>query len=227
MQLLNEDIGVKVHPTGRIRRHNHHWNIAVSRFAAVLLPAVAALSLVAPDANAVPDKKLDDNLAALWTTVLQTPSAQNPFFSDDGGCYDLGRGTVAPFGAHGAKSCTVKPGTKIFVAASTVECSTFEGNGTTDAVLRDCASQGDVQVAPSVTVDGQSLSVNEVETPLLNIILPEDNILGAQAGPGLSVAHGWAALLHPLTPGEHEIVIDTSTPDHIITTITVDPAISS
>jgi hypothetical protein len=40
-----------------------------------------------------------------------------------------------------ADSCTVKPGTKIFVAASSVECSTFEGNGTTEAELRACAEQ--------------------------------------------------------------------------------------
>ena len=37
----------------------------------------------------------------------------------------------------------------------------------------------DVQVAPTVTVDGKSVPVTEVETPLLNIILPADNIFGA------------------------------------------------
>ena len=37
----------------------------------------------------------------------------------------------------GVESCTVKPGTKIFVAASSVECSTFEEIGAADAELRD------------------------------------------------------------------------------------------
>ena len=36
----------------------------------------------------------------------------------------------------------------------------------------------DVQVAPTVTVDGKSVPVTEVETPLLNITLPADNIFG-------------------------------------------------
>ena len=63
--------------------------------------------------------------------------------------------------ANGVESCTVKPGTKIFVAASSVECSTFEGNGTTYAALRTCAEQGDVQQAPSVTVDDKSVPVTE------------------------------------------------------------------
>ena len=68
----------------------------------------------------------------------------------------------------------------------------------------------DVQVAPTVTVDGKSVPVTEVETPLLNIVLPADNIFGLPAGgrQGLSVGHGWVTLLHPLTPGTHAIVID-------------------
>ena len=107
---------------------------------------------VAP-ASAAPAKKLESNLAALWTTVLETPSAQNSFGSGGSAfaCFDLG-GTVAPLGPTGAESCTVKPGTKVFVAANTFECSTFDGDhpgfGTTEAELRACARQNDVQVAP-------------------------------------------------------------------------------
>jgi hypothetical protein len=108
----------------------------------------------------------------------------------------------------GVESCTVRPGTKIFVAAFSVECSTFEGNGNTDGELRLCARQMDVQVAPTVTLDGNSVPVSEVETRLLNIVLPRDNLFGLPAGTqGLSVAHGWVALLHPLTPGTHTIVL--------------------
>jgi hypothetical protein len=204
---------------------DHGWEIAVSRLAAVLLLAAVALGLVAPAANAVPEKKLDANLAALWTTVLQTPAPQNPFGSGDpaSACLNLG-GTVAPFGPSSAESCTVKPGTKIFVAASSVECSTFEGNGTAEAQLRACARETDVTVAPSVTLDGRSLPVNEVETRLLNIVLPHNNIFGQPAGTtGLSVGHGWAVLLHPLTPGTHTIVIDGPAVPSITTRIIVKP----
>ena len=114
--------------------------VALSRLTRILLLVAVALCLGAPTAGAVPAKKLDNNLAALWTTILETPSAQNPFGTGGAAfaCFDLG-GTVAPFGPGGVESCTVKPGTKIFVAASSVECSTFEGNGTTDAELRTCA----------------------------------------------------------------------------------------
>jgi hypothetical protein len=156
--------------------------------------------------------------------VLQTPSAQNSFGSGGAGaaCWNL-RHTVAPFGPSGVASCTVKPGTKIFVAASSFECSTFEGNGTTDAALRQCARESDVQVAPTVTIDGKSVPVAEVETRLLNIVLPPDNIFSLPPGTqGLSVGHGWVALLHPLRPATHTIVIQIGT-STITTTISVKP----
>jgi hypothetical protein len=195
--------------------------VAVSRNTRILLLAAIALFAAAPAASASPANKLDDHLAVLWTTVLETPSAQNPFGSGGSafGCFNIG-GTVAPFAPISVDSCTVKPGTKVFVTAHSVECSTFEGNGATDAELRTCAKQGDLQVAPTVTVDGTTVQVAEVETPLLEIVLPAGNVFDKPAGTeGLSVGHGWVALLHPLTPGTHTIVIGTS----VTTTIIVEP----
>jgi hypothetical protein len=199
--------------------------VALSRLTRILL-LVAALCLGAPTAGAdAATPPLDDNLAALWTKVLQTPKPQNPFKNSSGAaftCVDLGGGTLAPFGPAGAKTCTVKRGTKIFVAANTVECSTFEGNGTTDAELRTCAEQGDVHLAPIVTVDGKSVPVTEVETPLLNIVLPDKNVFGQPAGTtGQSVAHGWVTLVQPLTPpGSHEIHIVITNNDGTVSDIT-------
>jgi hypothetical protein len=199
--------------------------VGMFRLVVVLSLAAVTLGLAAPAASAAPPSvKIDADLTALWTKVLETPSAQNSFGTggEAFGCWSLG-GTVAPFGPNGVASCTVKPGIKLFVAASSFECSTFEGNGSTEAQLRNCARQMDVQVAPSVTVDGQSVPVTEAETRLLNIVLPADNIFGLPAGTtGLSVGHGWVALLHPLTPGTHTIVIDGSAPG-ITTTIIVKP----
>jgi hypothetical protein len=195
----------------------------VSRIARILLlAAIALLTQVPAAARAESTKKLDDYLSSLWTTVLETPSAENPFGTGgaDFACFNLG-GTVAPFAPGGVESCTVKPGTRLFVVAASVECSTFEDNGTTDAELRTCARDADAQVAPAVTIDGRTVPIAEVETPLLNIILPADNIFGPTETPGLSVAHGWVALLHPLTPGTHTVFIDVD--DGITTEIVVQP----
>jgi hypothetical protein len=196
----------------------------VSRLTRILSLAAVALCVAAPAASAAPAKKLRADLGALRTRVLQTPSAQNSFGSGgaESACWNL-RHTVAPFGPSGVASCTVKPGTKIFVAASSFECSTFEGNGTTDAALRQCARESDVQVAPTVTIDGKSVPVAEVETRLLNIVLPPDNIFSLPPGTqGLSVGHGSVALLDPLRPGTHTIVIQIGT-STITTTIIVKP----
>ena len=146
--------------------------------------------------------------------MLETPAPQNPFASDPPPpgaetCFDLGGRILSAFGP-GAESCTVKPGTKIFVVAWSAECSTFEGDGATEAELRACALRRDRGItAHTVAVDGNSVPVSEVETGLLKVRLPEDNIFmkrGADRS-GLSVAHGWVTLLHPLPPGTHTIEI--------------------
>jgi hypothetical protein len=195
--------------------------VALSRLTRILL-LVAALCLGAPTAGAgAATPPLDDTLAALWKTALQTPTAQNPLSTF--GCFDLG-GTLAPFGGKkkaGAGPCQVKPGTKIFVAASSAECSTVEDPpffGKNEAQLRKCASDFNVKKAPTVTVDGKSVPMTEVFTPLLDIDLPEDNILGVPAGQALSVAHGWVTLLDPLTIGAHTIVGTGTLPPGTFTT---------
>lgn len=195
------------------------------RIAAVVLVIAVSLGLAAPTASATPTKTLNATLAQLWVKILKTPSPQNPFGTGGAasGCWDLG-GTVAPFGPEGIPSCTVKPGTKIYIAASSVECSTFEGNGTTEAQLLACARQSDTPSAPPVTLDGKAVPVVEVETGALNITLPADNIFGEPAGStGLSVAHGWVALVNPQTPGSHTIIIRRSATSTVTTTILVTP----
>ena len=83
-----------------------------------LLLAAVTFCLVAPSASAAPTSRLGGTLGAMWTTVLETPTPQNPFAGGDT-CVVLEGKIVAPFGPNGADSCTVKRGTKIFVAAWT------------------------------------------------------------------------------------------------------------
>lgn len=197
----------------------------MSRLArAVLLAAVISILVVPSAANATPNHRLGGMLGDLWTTVLQTPSPDNPF---NGGntCIHFD-GVLAPFGPDGTGPCTTEPGTRIFAVAWSTECSTFEGNGTTEAQLRACAEAADQGITThTIKVDGQSVPVSEVETELLKIHLPKDNIFELTGGDrnGLSVAHGFVTLLDPLTPGTHtiEIKVAGTVNSEITTTIIV------
>ena len=182
------------------------------RLARTLLLTAVALGLVVPSAGAAAPGRL---LGNMWTTVLETPTGENPFVTGEAACVEVGSNTVAPFSPTPQDfTCTVRRGTKVFVAAGSWECSSFPGDhfdfGTTEGDLRECAALHDDLDIRSVTVDGQSVTITPIETGLLTIHLPEDNIFGLEGADrsGTSVAHGRGVLLKHLAPGTHTIDID-------------------
>jgi len=78
--------------------------------------------------------------------------------------------------------------------------------------------RADAQVAPDVTVDARPVTATEVETRLLRIQLPEDNVFGVTGTVrrGGSVAHAWVVLLKPLPRGTHTIELGTTTTTIIV-----------
>jgi hypothetical protein len=206
----------------------------VARALIILAATLAIVFTQFAPASANTSKKLVSNLTEMWTTLLETPSAQNPFGTGGAAfaCIDLGGHTVAPFAGGEEFSCTVKPGTKLFVAGISSECSDIpnddnpEGNPPfTEEQLRACAVDADGEVAPAVSLDGRSVPLTGVVTPLLNVVLPEGNVFDDPTKPvpggttGRSVAHGWVALLDKLTLGTHTIVIGD--PAHPLNTTTI------
>ena len=200
----------------------------MSRLARVLLLAAVTFCLVVPSASAAPTG-LGGTLGALWTKVLETPTPDNVFGGGGSQCVVLGGKIVAPFGG-GSFTCTVKAGTRIFIAAWTTECSTFAGDcggpGSNEAQLRAAAEAADAGVTVTVTINDQPVPLSSVETGLLTIHLPQDNIFGAKGAErnGLSVAHGFVYLTVPLTPGTyiiegHVVFPDGSSADFTTTII--------
>jgi hypothetical protein len=182
----------------------------MNRVVRCLLIAVVTFCLVAPSASAAP-ASLGKTLGQLWTTVLETPTPNSPFGGGGPQCVVLGGKIVAPFGGGDVLTCTVKAGTRIFIAGWTTECSTFAGDcggpGSNEAQLRAAAEAADAGVTATVTINGQPVPLNSVETGLLTIHLPQDNIFAAKGAErnGLSVAHGFVYLTDPLTPGTYII----------------------
>src|SRR4051812_44842418 len=196
----------------------------MARLARALLLAAVTFCLVAPSASAAPTN-LGKTLGHLWTKVLETPTPDNPFGGGGPQCVVLGGKIVAPIGG-GSFPCTVKAGTRIFIAGWTTDCSTFERNGTTEAELRACAVGADAGITATVTINGEPVPLSSVETGLLTIHLPQDNIFGLKGAErnGLSVAHGFVYLTDPLTPGTyiiegHVVFPDGSTADFTTTII--------
>jgi hypothetical protein len=185
----------------------------MSRLCRVLLIALVALGVAAPSAGAAPTKRLGDTLGAMWEKVLETPNAQSTL-----PCIDLG-GVVAPLSLSGGNiKCNVRAGTEIFVAAWSVECSTFEVGtvffGSNPGELRNCAQGLNEGVQVQAALDGAPVALTQVTSGVLQIALPKDNILGVD-GPqtGLSVADGFVAFVGPLATGKYEITITTTFPD--------------
>lgn len=101
---------------------------------------------------------------------------------------------------------------EILFSGWTTECSTLEANGTTEAELRDCAQNTDAQISPSATFNGVLIQLSSVETRLLRISLPQDNIIKFFYLDrefdlnGLSVAHSYEYVTKPLKRGTLTIV---------------------
>jgi hypothetical protein len=140
-------------------------------------------------------------------------------------CLRLGRRSeILQVGPNGATiTCTVKPGTPIFVfgfgsACSDVELGTpFGAEG--EAAQRACArahTHAEV-LAVHVTVDGEApVDIRsarfEITSPQMTAVLPEDNPFGLPAGTTAHlVADIYAAAIRGLSPGRHTIVVDVLT----------------
>ena len=115
------------------------------------------------------------------------------------------------------RSGTVPAGKALFFPILDGECSTLEGNGTTDAELRGCAKFfQDHAYNMTCTVDGapvNHLDQYRVESPLFTYgPLPENNLLLNSGYPNAvagstspSVSDGVFVMLEPLREGEHTI----------------------
>lgn len=160
-----------------------------------------------------------------WQWTYSMPADHHPL-TDTADCSagQAGRvwflgGTFAPTDKGGGvfvgnpppRNCTVPAGTALFFPVLDAECSTAEGNGTTDAELRACA-KGLMDAATDLraTIDGITvphLQRFRVQSPLFQFgPLPAGNLLGLPAGTtSPAVSDGTFLMLAPLSVGAHTI----------------------
>jgi hypothetical protein len=167
---------------------------------------------------------------AWWQWALSLPIEQNPFF-DETGCANGANGQSGPVwfltgvisvSGTAERECTVPAGKAIFFPIINVECSTAEPppyHGDDEAELRDCAN-GFLFETLIAEVDGvpvPDLDRYIVNSPLTDVLLPENNALWVSAGPAQLVANGAYLMLAPLSVGEHLVHFSGTFPDFSFT----------
>jgi hypothetical protein len=206
------------------------WTSGVAVTAATLLAMVGAPALVAQPA----DTKLapasgrlagftgGELLGEEIRQLFELPAADNPFAGADESCLAAGHKdkVLIVWTRPEAPTCTVKPGTPIFLFAFFNECSDVETPFRTEAEQRQCAVEGLRELAADlgfeailVSIDGgPSIDIFSdrylAVSPQMTANLPEDNILGVPAQATTFVAAGWVAMIRPLPPGTHTIRVE-------------------
>ena len=147
--------------------------------------------------------------SAAWWQWLAAQDADEEIF-----CGPSGSGPVwflngGPVGTPATIPCAIPAGTPLFTPILTAECSTAEGNGTTEAELRACAvGLTDQITVAEASIDGapvQDTRQFRVQSPLFTLTLPEGNLLGLPPGTTPSVSDGYWLFLAPLAPGRHSV----------------------
>ena len=186
-----------------------------------------ASDLVLPPDAVVAGASIGEWSARQWQWFLSSPQKASPLFDDTGArCWYGQSGPVFFLAGSGTgesyeRSCTIPAGVAVFVPLGGSECSTIEPEpyfGRDAAELRACAAVdidgSDYVDEVGLTIDGQSvgdLRPYRVSSPPSTFVLPEGNFFDGPAGVvGSFVADGYAAVLSPLSPGEHEVVFGDS-----------------
>jgi hypothetical protein len=206
---------------------------AVLTFVLALMAAVPAAAAPPPDGQLVP---ASGRLAGLTggqllgeelRQLFELPVAQNPFAGNGGSCFGTGNKdkVLIVWTRPTPDTCTVKPGTPIFLFTYVGSCSNTEQppsfGGETEAGQRSCAlallKQPGVPSAIRVSIDGRPpVDIKSdrylAVSPQVTVNLPNPNILGVPTSPPTTfVAAAWVAMIRPLPPGTHTIRVESVT----------------
>ena len=160
--------------------------------------------------------------ARWWQWAYSLPVDENPFFDEGGQCPNGANGQsghvwfltgVVNVSGTAVRDCTVPAGQMIFLPILNVECATLEGNGSTEADLRECTDFFMSFVTNvEAELDGKPIQSHRAASPLFTWgPLPDNNVLelfGFNAPEGaarLSAADGFYLMLKPLSVGRHTL----------------------
>jgi hypothetical protein len=217
--------------TARMNKRLFHWRrgLATVIIVLVMLGLTTTLAFGAnPNPKVFPPNSRPYGLtygqwsAAWWQWAIAIPMDNSPLFDPTGENCDEGQSgpvwyLAGSFGGDATRDCNIPLGKAILFPVINGECSTIEGNGTTEEELRACAkTQADTMNVVQASIDGVDIenldppdSPYRVQSPLFTFALPPDDVLGLNTGDSVvtspSVADGYWIMLKPLSPGEHTL----------------------
>jgi hypothetical protein len=203
--------------------------VLVLMVAAFAFPAVASahdVEVFPPGSN--PYGKTYGQWSAEWwkQAVRETGAPGTPFASGRVDCGRLGtRDVVFLVGTAGGdvvRFCTIPAGKALLIPLVNAECSHGEGNGDTEAELRECARMS----ADSVDVENLYLKIDSLRSlgglsafrfasPLFTFDAVPGNVFAPAIPPGRSpaVADGYYVMVKPLDRGLHIIAFGGTAAD--------------
>ena len=147
--------------------------------------------------------------AEWWNWAAGQPEETSPLAG--GACANGQSGSIwnlagAPSTDPITRSCTLPVGKRIVLPVINAECSRVEGNGSTESVLRQCATELVADFSGSATLDGRFLPITQLTSRLFPLRYVSGNVFGiggGSSGTTPSVASGYWVVIQPLPPGRH------------------------
>jgi hypothetical protein len=184
---------------------------AVAVLVGLVAPPASAASTVVPPNQTFEGKTYGEWSAAWWQWAASIRASTSPITDTTGEHCGVGQHGPVWFlaGTTGgsaltSRTCTVPGGKGILFPIINAECSTVQGDGTTEAELRACAVDLiDHVTKASASVDGVPVDLGRplakspfrVQSPLFDIRFVPNNPFGAPNGSGQAVSDGFWVLL--------------------------------
>lgn len=172
------------------------------------------LELYAPDSKPF-GRTYAEWTARWWHWVLSIAKTENPLVDEDGkNCASNQSGPVwflaGTLKGHAERSCAIPADKAILFPVINVEASFAEGDGTTDEELAartkfEMDQITDIRAMISGT-NVDELKQYRIQSPLFDVTLPTDNVLGLPAQTTKMMSEGyWLFIRPPLEPEEYDL----------------------
>jgi hypothetical protein len=153
--------------------------------------------------------------AKWWQWVLGIPKSESPVIDNTG--KNSAKNQMGPvwflagtLQGQAERSCTIPSAKAILFPVINFEASVAEGDGTTEEELAARAKLEMDQITDiRATISGSNIAYElkhyRIKSPLFNVTLPDDNVLGLPAQTTKMISEGYWLFLRPLEPGDYSL----------------------